>query len=384
MYQFQLHNTVDFHFGPGAAEDLPKILEGRAKKVMLLLGGGSAKRNGAYDDFHRILEGAGIGVVDFGGVTAPDNKFMLAGIEKAKEEAVDCVIGIGGSCCMDFAKLVAFGAKNDGIWDWLSFERPYEGTEEHLIIGCVPTFPGGGSEGDPYGEVDDFERNVHGTLVGPLPDFAIMDPTYTYTLDTKQTATAAMMGFCQIATNMLAAPDTFTNALGYGAMRAIVEGLAEVAEDPEDYDARAKLMLSPLMSTFGLLTIQDQANWGGRIYDFMAGLRLAEGQPYRVAFPVILPHFIKAESKYHGADAKRFFVNVFGVDEELPEEEAVEKGLAAMEQMYRDNELPWRFEEVADPVSDEKIRELAEAALPHLDLTLEEAVTMMTDCVKAV
>ena len=284
---------------------------------------------------------------------------------------------------MDFAKLIGFGAKNDNIWDWLDGARPYEGTEEHLVIGCVPTFPGGGSEGDPNGEVDNFEQNTHGTLVGPLPDFAIMDPTYTYTLSVPQSAQAAMMGFCQLGANMLAGPDTFMNALGFGAMRAIVEGLEGVAKDPKDYDSRAQLMFAPLMSTFGLLGLDESGRWGYAIYNFMAGIRLAEAQPYRVAFPTILPHFIKAEAKYHGEDAKRFFVNVFGVDSGLPAEAAVTEGLARMEKMYRDNGLPWRFEEITDPISDEQIHELAEESKDLVDLTFDEFEAMLADCVKA-
>lgn len=48
------------------------------------------------------------------------------------------MIGIGGCTCMDLAKVIAFGAKSNDLWDYLSFARPLTGTEEHLLIGAVP------------------------------------------------------------------------------------------------------------------------------------------------------------------------------------------------------------------------------------------------------
>ena len=374
MNNFGFHNPVDIHFGKGAAEDLPAILAGKAKKVMLVFGGKSAKANGSYDDFHRILEGAGFEVVDFGGVDRPDNKYLMAGIDLAKKEGVDCVIGIGGSCCMDFSKMIAFGAKNDNIWAWLTGERPYEGTEENLMIGCVPTFPGGGSEVDVNGEVDNFEENTHGTLVGPFPNFAIMDPTYTYTLNLKQSATAAMMGFCQLATGSMAAPNIVSDSLAYGSMQAIVKGLEAIAKDPEDYEARCDLMWAPAMSTFGLATAGKKDTWGYNIYEVMAGIRLANEQPYRVAFPTLLPHFIKAEAKYHTEDVKNFFVNVFEVDASLDDEALLEAGFKAMKDMYTANGLPWHFDEIGKKLPMEQIEALAEEVKDGIDVTYDELV----------
>ena len=58
---------------------------------------------------------------------------------------------------MDIAKMIAFGAKHDDIWDYLTFKKPVAGKEDRLLIGSVPTYPSGGSEADASAEIDDLE-----------------------------------------------------------------------------------------------------------------------------------------------------------------------------------------------------------------------------------
>lgn len=77
---------------------------------------------------------------------------------------MDVVIGIGGSSCMDMAKIIAFGVKNDNLWDYLSGKLS-SSDREMLPVGEIPTFPSGGSEVDAAAEIDDFGKGVHGALV---------------------------------------------------------------------------------------------------------------------------------------------------------------------------------------------------------------------------
>ena len=93
---FTFHNPTKLHFGEEALSNLGKELEHYGKKVMLVYGGGSIKRNGIYDAVKAELQKAGKDVVELGGVMPnPTIDKVREGIKMAKEEAVDLILEIG-------------------------------------------------------------------------------------------------------------------------------------------------------------------------------------------------------------------------------------------------------------------------------------------------
>ena len=97
---------------------------------------------------------------------------------------------------MDMAKIIAFGVKNDNLWDYLSHKLSPKG-KEALPVGEIPTFPSGGSEVDSAAEIDDFESGEHGALYGMSPSFAILNPEFTFSVDKRNTAYGALVTFAQ-------------------------------------------------------------------------------------------------------------------------------------------------------------------------------------------
>lgn len=65
---FTFQNSTKLYFGEEALSNLSKELEHYGKKVMLVYGGGSIKRNGIYDAVKEELRKAGKEVVELGGV----------------------------------------------------------------------------------------------------------------------------------------------------------------------------------------------------------------------------------------------------------------------------------------------------------------------------
>ena len=65
---FTFHNPTKLFFGEEALSNLSKELEHYGKKVMLVYGGGSIKRNGIYDAVKEELRKADKEVVEMGGV----------------------------------------------------------------------------------------------------------------------------------------------------------------------------------------------------------------------------------------------------------------------------------------------------------------------------
>jgi alcohol dehydrogenase YqhD (iron-dependent ADH family) len=59
MIDFSFQNPTRIHFGRNALDQLPTEVERYGKRVLLVYGGGSIKRNGVYSDVMNKLEQAG-------------------------------------------------------------------------------------------------------------------------------------------------------------------------------------------------------------------------------------------------------------------------------------------------------------------------------------
>ena len=67
MYNFLFHVPTKVYFGRGQISHLGELSE-YGKKVLLVYGGGSIKRNGLYDTAVGILHDAGMEIFELAGV----------------------------------------------------------------------------------------------------------------------------------------------------------------------------------------------------------------------------------------------------------------------------------------------------------------------------
>lgn len=381
MLDFQFSTPANIFFGKNSVEQLPKLIGENIRKVMLVYGGQSAKMNGAYDSVTATLKESKIQWIDFGGNTAPSYQKALEAIRICKEEQVGCVIGIGGCTCMDMAKVIAFGAKNNDLWDYLSFARPLTGTEEHLLIGAVPTYPSGGSEADEAAEIDNMETGEHGSLYGIYADFSILNPEFTYTLDKKNTAYAAMVTFAQASVCYLGGYSPISEHFTLAVLDTIRSSVKTALENPIDYDARAGQMWASALSTMGILSCGKDKSWAWSLYSDLEIIRKCMDIPYRQAFTVLFPRWLKAKAVLHGDDVRRYMVSVMGVDGSLPVEEAVNEGVRRIIEMFTLNGLSMTYNAFGEIPSKERLEKEAEIAAAENELSAAEIVSMFTACI---
>ena len=68
MKNFNFHARTEIFFGKGQIEALPEALAPYGKKVLLVYGGGSIKRNGVYDSVIKLLSKNNFVVTELSGV----------------------------------------------------------------------------------------------------------------------------------------------------------------------------------------------------------------------------------------------------------------------------------------------------------------------------
>ena len=124
MNNFTFYSPTMFAFGQGEASRVGALVrQFGGSKVLLVAGGGSVKKNGAYDAATAALKAAGIPWHELWGVQAnPRSGKVYEGIDLARTEGVDFLLAIGGGSVIDTAKAIGMGGPHDGGF-WGFFTR---------------------------------------------------------------------------------------------------------------------------------------------------------------------------------------------------------------------------------------------------------------------
>ena len=102
---FKYCNPTQLYFGKASLDKLNVELPKYGRKVQLVYGGGSIKKNGIYDQIVEILKANGKEVVEDGGVMPnPTTDKLAEGVKIARENKVDLILAVGGGSCCDYAK----------------------------------------------------------------------------------------------------------------------------------------------------------------------------------------------------------------------------------------------------------------------------------------
>jgi alcohol dehydrogenase len=263
MIDFDFRSPTRIVFGRKSEDKVAVILsEYGIKNVLIVYGHGSIKSNGLYDRVVSLLDGASIKHCELGGVTPnPDKSFCLKGVSLARENHIDGVLAIGGGSVVDVAKSIGVGFFYEG--DPFDFNLHKTKPTKTLPVAVILTIAAAGSESSNSCVISDESNHIKSgfneDLIRPL--FALEDPELTYSVSPYQTAAGIadiMMHsmeryFNESDGNQLS--DEWALALCKNVMKA---GLVALKK-PDDYEARAALMLDSSLSHDGLTAIGKKA-----------------------------------------------------------------------------------------------------------------------------
>lgn len=112
MNDFTYYNPTKIEFGRGKENNIGEyISQAGIKKVLLVYGGGSIKKNGLYERIISSLHTNNIAYEELGGVVSnPVLSKVNEGIKIAKANGAEAVLAVGGGSVADSAKTIAAGA----------------------------------------------------------------------------------------------------------------------------------------------------------------------------------------------------------------------------------------------------------------------------------
>lgn len=183
----------DLYHGKGSLEEL-KSLTG--KRAIVVVGGGSMKRNGFLDKAVDYLKEAGMEVQLFENVEPdPSVDTVMRGAKAMAEFKPDWIVAMGGGSPIDAAKAmwVFYEYPNTSFEDLITpFSFPTLRTKAKFC--AIPSTSGTATEVTAFSVITDYEKGIKYPLAdfNITPDVAIVDPALAETMPQKLTAHTGM------------------------------------------------------------------------------------------------------------------------------------------------------------------------------------------------
>lgn len=195
--EFNYNLPVNLIFGIGKVEELGKETGKYGKKALIVTGRSSTKKSGLLDKAVNLLKEANVESVIFDKVSQnPLTTTAYEGVDLAKKENCDVIVGLGGGSIMDAAKAIAFIALNEG--DISDYIFGIKKSEKALPIILVPTTCGTGSEGNGFAVLTNPENNDKKSLRcnAIVAKASIIDPNLMTTMPKHILASVGFDALC--------------------------------------------------------------------------------------------------------------------------------------------------------------------------------------------
>ena len=358
MQNFDYMTPTRLIFGKESIVKLPSVMAQFGKRILLTYGGGSIKKIGLYDRVKQLLEGYDI--VELSGIQ-PNPKYnpsVLDGVRLCKEHNIDVILAVGGGSVLDCSKAIAAGAKYDGDpWDLISYKVKAQAA---LPIVDIITLAATGSEYDCGGVISRTETNDKIGYMDPhlFPTVSILDPVYTFTVSKKQTAAGIADAMNHTMEQYFVADSTLLNdGFCESMLRSLMENGRKCLENPEDYTARAEMMLCCTYGCNGILSLgNSMSGWPchGIEHALSAYYDITHGEGLAIITPRWMRHILNERTLSRFV---KYGINVFGIDASLPQQEIAEKAIDATYRFFESINIPMHLREVG--IDDTRIDEMA-------------------------
>ena len=358
MQNFDYMTPTRLIFGRDAIAKLPEVMTQFGKKILLTYGGGSIKKIGLYQKVLEMLKGYDI--VELPGIQ-PNPKYdpsVLDGVRLCKEHNVDVILSVGGGSVLDCSKAIAAGAKYDGDpWDLISYKVKAKAA---LPIVDILTLAATGSEYDCGGVISRTETNDKIGYIDPLlfPVVSILDPVYTFTVSKKQTAAGIADAMNHTIEQYFVEDSTLLNdGFCESMLRSLMINGRKCLENPEDYTARAEMMLACTYGCNGILALGNSySGWPchGIEHALSAYYDITHGEGLAIITPRWMRHILNERTMDRFV---KYGINVFGIDPTLPKQEIAGKAIDATYEFFESINIPMHLREVG--IDDSRIDEMA-------------------------
>jgi len=310
MNNFEFYCPTKVVFGKGSIAKLSELID-KNKKVLMIYGGGSIKKNGVYEQVKQALDG--FNVIEFEGIEPnPTYETCMKAVEIVKTENIDFLLAVGGGSVLDGTKFIAAASKFTGAepYELVSKELP---VEDALPLGSVMTLPATGSEMNCAAVVSRKSTQEKFAMRSPkvYPQFSIIDPETTFSLPVQQVKNGIVDTFVHVM-ELYATYDVNTplqDAWALGLVKTLIQEAPKVLANSEDYDAKANICWCATCGLNYWLSLGSVQDWSThRIgHELTAFYGLAHGQSLAIVLPRLWANRKKDKSQKLAKLAREVF-----------------------------------------------------------------------------
>ncbi len=285
-FEFATANRI--LFGQGALKQAAPIAASFGRRALIVVGSTTDQATTLIDQ----LKAQQVEAVTFSVSGEPSIETVQAGMQFARENNCEVIIGLGGGSAIDTGKAIAALMTNPGDpLDYLEvIGRGQALTQTPLPYIAIPTTAGTGSEVTRNAVLASHEHHVKVSLRSPLmlPRVAIIDPELTYSLPPAITASTGLDALTQLIEPYTCnLPNPLVDAIcGDGIQRA-ARSLKRAYQDGSDVAAREDMSIAALFGGMALANARLGAVHGfagpfGGLYPAPHGMICARLLPFVV------------------------------------------------------------------------------------------------------
>ena len=332
----------DIYHGKGALEELKNL---KGSKAMLVVGGGSMKRQGFLDKAVGYLKEAGMEVELFEGVEPdPSVETVMKGAEAMRAFGPDWIVAMGGGSPIDAAKAMwAFYEYPEVTFQDLITPFSFPELRQKAKFAAIPSTSGTATEVTAFSVITDYSTGVKYPLAdfNITPDVAIVDPDLVAGLPAKQVAYTGMDALTHAIEGYITKGAwEMTDMFHIKAIEVISRSLRAACEnDPKGREdmALGQYIAGMGFSNVGLGIVHSMAHALGAVYD----------TPHGVANAILLPTVMAYNADATGTKYKDIAI-AMGVEgvEDMTQEEYRKAAVDAVAQLSKDVKIPQDLKEI--------------------------------------
>jgi NADP-dependent alcohol dehydrogenase len=314
MNNFDFYNPTRICFGKGRIQSINEHIPNDAK-VLILLGGSSAEKNGTLAEVQKALGDRQTSI--FRGIEPnPSYETLMNAVAQVKAENIDFLLAVGGGSVIDGTKFVAAAVEFSGD-PWQILLKMGANVKSAMPFGTVLTLPATGSEMNSGSVVT--KKSEHAKLFfgSPFvfPKFSVLDPTKTFTLPPRQIANGVVDAFVHTIEQYLTYPvnAAVQDRFAEGLLQTLIELGPQALANPEDYDIRANLMWVATMALNGLIGVGVPQDWATHMIGHE--LTALHGIDHAQTLAIVLPSLLEVKKDKKAAKLLQYAQRVWGINE---------------------------------------------------------------------
>ena len=345
MQNFSFQNPTRLVFGRGQIAKLAELIPADAK-VMVTFGGGSARRNGVYDQVKAALEGRDF--IEFWGIEPnPRVETLRKAVAQGKAEGVNYLLAVGGGSVIDGTKLISAAiASADDAWDLVLRGADRGG----IPLAAVLTIPATGSEMNGTAVISREETKEKYAFYGRYPEFSILDPEVIYSLPDFQIACGLSDIFVHVMEQYLTTPDQsrVLDRWAEGILQTVIEIAPLIRANKTDYRTMSDFMFSATMALNGYIAQGVTEDWATQMIGHE--LTALAGVTHGASLAIVLPATMSVLREQKQGKILQYGERVWGIIEGTVEER-VEQAIARTREFFASLGLAVTLTEAGVPES---------------------------------